>query len=1426
MPTLIAVNLIVLTSALAGDANPTATINAREIHQAGEGHVVEIQIPPAVNDSTRKVTITDVPLGNSRKIDLQLRPITIAPARMNVVRGRRGQPDVAIPAAQRRLSLFGVADGAPGSSVWLYVTDNRIIGSISLGEPNQNYRLSDRDLHGNRLPANQVTIFQATNHDHDAPPCGLSTTDHAPVVSQGDQPLATAGQLGEGPLLPLRHRFIEIAVETDYELYSIFNNEQEVIDYIIALFTEVSGVYLRDAGATYQVVFIRVWDTPEDLFNETNPLGPFVTYWQQNMQDVSRDLATFCTGRRDLPYGGVAFLSAACGPNGYSVNGYLTGDFPAPNVPASGHYGSRVVAHELGHNFGSPHTPDYNPPIDLCFPPPTVPQRGTLMSYCSQTVSGGRHANDIRFHSRVTEVIRDQIESASCLTDDCNYNGIDDADDILQATSDDDDGNGVPDECEDCNNNGTNDNTEVFLGLAPDVNGNDVPDECEPDCNGNTIPDTHDIAVGNSIDAYGNNIPDECEEDCDDNGTSDYSDIQADLTLDVNRNTRLDTCEDCDGDGQTDFDELSSAHNVWMASSAADTLGEFHAQTGVRAATSESIPGGAPANDVLITDDGRILASIPGQNAIVEYDRTGNAIGTLVAPGTGGLTGPTFMAISPDDTLVVSSAGSDSVLEFNVVTGSFVRELVAAGSGGLDNPTGLTYGYDGHLYVASATTHEVLKYGADTGDFVDVFVSATDNGGIEFPAGMSFAPSGQLLVAGFNSDSINAYDGATGAALGPFNYGGSIVGPWGLRIGPNGNVFVTRNYQLVTTAAAGPPVDEEDGPQPLHVTTTRMYEFDFRNGYVLGSFMVGDDSNLELPAGFDFYPGWNADCNVNYRPDNCDILEGFSSDNNEDGTPDECQIDCNSNGTYDRFDIIPYGQSFDCNGNRVPDECDILNGLVGDCNANQIPDDCETECNGNGIPDECDIDSGTSADCNSNLIPDECEPDCNQNDQPDECDVQNGDSNDCNASGAPDECEFNGVFEDTSTELGPIGVDNPIQYVIPDGPTPISDVTISIEALADFGNSSEWIDLFLNGAYIGTLFADNGIDCPSTSGPDIIVVSLDQYLAARATGAVTLMIIATDAVSPTLCSGSSQLTVTVQHQFDADCDGNGILDACEPSGGDCNGNGVADACDISAGVALDCNTNAIPDACDLESGKATDNNGNGVPDACDAQAPLAEDSIGQPCAADGDCPTTSTCINGVCYAPKNRYLTIEANPDNDGLVTARRIGVMAGDPGEEVVIGWIGQPGPNGVSNVTSAPFYAAWDQLDQDLEVLDCSITPGRTYVIRAVRDDQDPADESNLSDPLTLKTTGIWADMVGDFVDGQWQPADGNMNFVDILAQVQGFQSLKTAAPVSWLDLENFFPNNIVNFADLLLAVQAFQQEPYPYLDPCTCQALSPCP
>jgi hypothetical protein len=77
---------------------------------------------------------------------------------------------------------------------------------------------------------------------------------------------------------------------------------------------------------------------------------------------------------------------------------------------------------------------------------------------------------------------------------------------------------------------------------------------------------------------------------------------------------------------------------------------------------------------------------------------------------------------------------------------------------------------------------------------------------------------------------------------------------------------------------------------------------------------------------------------------------------------------------------------------------------------------------------------------------------------------------------------------------------------------------------------------------------------------------------------------------------------TIANPMQADCNGNGIGDACELAAGapDCNTNTIPDSCELAAGTALDCNANGVPDSCDIASGLSHDVDSNGIPDECKA----------------------------------------------------------------------------------------------------------------------------------------------------------------------------------------------------------------------------------
>lgn len=120
------------------------------------------------------------------------------------------------------------------------------------------------------------------------------------------------------------------------------------------------------------------------------------------------------------------------------------------------------------------------------------------------------------------------------------------------------------------------------------------------------------------------------------------------------------------------------------------------------------------------------------------------------------------------------------------------------------------------------------------------------------------------------------------------------------------------------------------------------------------------------------------DCNGNSVPDVCEVVEG--------SVPD-----CNGNGIPDSCDLVS-GAAEDCNGSGIPDSCEVATGAVSDCDGNGTPDECDTDCDGSGTPDACDLANGIADDCNGNDIPDSC-------------DLASGFSVDTNGNSTPDACE-------------------------------------------------------------------------------------------------------------------------------------------------------------------------------------------------------------------------------------------------------------------------------------------------------------------------------------------------------------------------------------------------------------------------------------
>lgn len=184
-----------------------------------------------------------------------------------------------------------------------------------------------------------------------------------------------------------------IAVDTDNELLSIKfgNNTTTAANYIASLIASMTVIYERDAlvrllqGTTY----LRPSTTP-DPYNQTGTgsasaakLQEFSNIWNTTYSGVSRALAMMLSGKGGSGASGIAWLTSLCSKYyGTSFSQVYT----SGTSPSAGDI--LVVSHELGHNFGSPHTHCYSTPIDNCYNAESGCFAGTRSCPASQTING------------------------------------------------------------------------------------------------------------------------------------------------------------------------------------------------------------------------------------------------------------------------------------------------------------------------------------------------------------------------------------------------------------------------------------------------------------------------------------------------------------------------------------------------------------------------------------------------------------------------------------------------------------------------------------------------------------------------------------------------------------------------------------------------------------------------------------------------------------------------------------------------------------------------------------------------------------------------------------------------------------------------------------------------------------------------------
>jgi hypothetical protein len=314
-------------------------------------------------------------------------------------------------------------------------------------------------LHADPHTAGPITLT-ATSVQSALPPgfkfdfkCG---DDSLPLTSSetgsvAEQLHAAVSARPEGA--PSTYRYATVAIDTDSLLLSrmFANNTTAATNYIASLFNSMNTMYHNDLqvellqGTT--ILRTSAAQDPYTDFDQNSSadqtkLNEFANYWHNNEASVPRAFAALLSGAtastsNSCSASGYASVNAYCDTSrSYSVDQLCTSTSIDPNGTV---LNSRLLGHEIGHNFGAFHTHCTDVTtgaakvntntIDQCYNAESgcyagteacpADGHGTIMSYCNFGVCGAVQVN-MHFHPTQITTLQGLVttHTPSCLKTD------------------------------------------------------------------------------------------------------------------------------------------------------------------------------------------------------------------------------------------------------------------------------------------------------------------------------------------------------------------------------------------------------------------------------------------------------------------------------------------------------------------------------------------------------------------------------------------------------------------------------------------------------------------------------------------------------------------------------------------------------------------------------------------------------------------------------------------------------------------------------------------------------------------------------------------------------------------------------------------------------------------------------------------------